>query len=174
MRKLKNYYSQPATTGNSEERTRRTCARSGHAVVEMALMAPWIFLLFIMVFDLGFYNYAAIATANAARAGMIYATQMAGPVYDVASLRTPICSIVARELQGMPNVSRTTGCVTDPASITDAAPIALELPPTCTGPDSQACAIVAVTYRSPQLFPIPGLMGRMTLKRVAEGRIRDN
>lgn len=173
MRKLKSHYSQPATTGNARERGAefRGRERSGHAVVEMALMAPWIFLLFIMVFDLGFYNYAAIATANAARSGMVYTTRSSAYVLDT----TMACQIALRELQGMPNVSSTTTCAASKGAITDASPVAVELYASA-GPDGTALGAgqVAVTYRSPQLFPIPGLMGRMTITRVAEGRIRDN
>ena len=42
--------------------------QSGQAAVEVALMAPWIFFLFIGIFDLGFYCYSAVCTENAARA----------------------------------------------------------------------------------------------------------
>src|SRR6476646_3701085 len=50
---------------------RRDC-RSGHAVVETALMAPWLFLFFIAIFDFGFYAYAGIVTANAARVAALH------------------------------------------------------------------------------------------------------
>ena len=48
----------------------RKAPNSGHAVVEIALMSPWILLLFVLIFDFGFYSYAAISTANAARAAV--------------------------------------------------------------------------------------------------------
>lgn len=172
MRKLKSHYSDPARLGSSGERRAGVCRQSGHAVVEMAMMAPWIFLLFIMVFDLGFYNYAAIATANAARSGMMYTTRSSAYVLDT----TMACQIALRELRGMPNVSSTaTVCAANKNAITDANPVAVELFASA-GPDGTTLGAgqVAVTYRSPQLFPIPGLMGRMTITRVAEGRVRDN
>ena len=92
-----------------------------------------------------------------------------------------LCQIALRELRGLPNVSSTmTVCAANKGAITDANPVAVELS-TVPGPDTatsgtatQGAGQVAVTYRSPQLFPIPGLMGRMTVTRVAEGRIRDN
>jgi len=40
----------------------------GSAVVEAALMMPWLAFLFMGVFDFGFYAYASICTQNAARA----------------------------------------------------------------------------------------------------------
>jgi Flp pilus assembly protein TadG len=32
----------------------------GHAMVEVALMLPWILLLFVGIVEFGFYTYAAI------------------------------------------------------------------------------------------------------------------
>src|SRR2546428_1434750 len=43
----------------------------GHAVIEVSLMAPWIFFLFMGTLDFGFYSYAIIATQNAARVAVI-------------------------------------------------------------------------------------------------------
>ena len=174
MRKLKSHYLQPARAGNARGRRggRYIRNRAGHAAVEMALMSPWIFLLFIMVFDLGFYNYAVIATANAARSGMMYTTRSPSYVLDT----TTACQIALRELRGMPNVPSTMStCAANKGAITDANPVAVELA-AIAGPDATSLGAgqVAVTYMSPQLFPIPGLMGRMTVTRVAEGRVRDN
>src|SRR5438128_767679 len=41
--------------------------QDGHAVIEIALLAPWIFFLFAGTLDMGFYLSALIATQNAAR-----------------------------------------------------------------------------------------------------------
>ena len=49
----------------------------GGSIVEVALLAPWIFFLFVGIFDLGFYAYGIICTQNAARAA---ATQTASSV----------------------------------------------------------------------------------------------
>ncbi len=51
---------------------KQTCPTSkrrqrGGSLVEVALLAPWIFFLFVGIFDFGFYAYAAICTQNAAR-----------------------------------------------------------------------------------------------------------
>src|SRR5947207_14797502 len=43
----------------------------GHAVIEVSLMAPWIFFLFMGTLDFGFYSYAIIATQNAARVAVM-------------------------------------------------------------------------------------------------------
>src|SRR5690242_11566024 len=85
---------------------------SGHAVIETALMAPWIFLLFIAIFDFGFYAYAGITTANAARAAALYTSTSTGAATDTAGA----CQYVLDELRKLPNVGAgTVSCGTVPA-----------------------------------------------------------
>ena len=135
-------------------------------------MAPWIFLLFAMVLDLGFYSYAAIATQNAARSGVMHTSRSSSYVTDL----TGACEVARRELRGLPNVSGALAvCAASPGAISDSQPIAVQVA-AVAGPDATTlgAARVTVTYRTPQLFPLPGLMGRMTLTRIAEARVRDN
>ena len=150
----------------------RAKSQAGHAVVEVALMAPWIFLLFAMVFDIGFYCYAVIATQNAARSGVMHTSRSSSYVVDL----TAACQIARQELRGMPNVSVALNtCAASAGAITDALPISVVVA-AIPGPDATTlgAARVSVSYRSPQLFPLPGLMGRMTVTRIAEARVRDN
>ena len=160
--------------GTFRKRSGGSDSQAGHAVVEVALMAPWIFLLFAMVFDIGFYCYAVIATQNAARSGVMWTSRSSSYVVDL----TAACEIARRELRGLPNVSAAlNACAPNAAAITDALPIAVEVA-AILGPDLPlspfGAAQVSVSYRSPQLFPLPGLMGRMTVTRIAEARVRDN
>src|ERR1700756_1448468 len=79
---------------------RRKRRQSGNSIVEVALLAPWIFFLFVGIFDLGFYAYAIICTQNAARAA---ATQTASSVgVQSASIA---CDAAWNELRGLPNVA---------------------------------------------------------------------
>ena len=123
----------------------------GHAVVEVALMAPWIFLLFIGVFDFCFYSYAAISVENAARAAAIY-TSSTGAVTDQAGA----CRYAFQELQNMPNVGTASTC--------SALPLKVTLSQTTI--DSQPATQVAVTYQTIQLIPIPWLPGIYNITRV--------
>ena len=97
-------------------------SRRGHAAVEMALMSPWILLLFIGVFDLGFYSYAAIATQNAARSAATFTSESWGK----SGLDSDACEIAVEELRGLPNVSSGTTCVVQIANMTDAQPVAVD------------------------------------------------
>lgn len=166
---------------------RRKRAESGNSIVEVALLAPWIFFLFVGIFDLGFYAYALICTQNAARAA---ATQTASSVgvqsVDIA------CAAAWNELQGLPNVAGTTkDCTKLPVIVTqqtlcdskNVQPTALA--PSCvSGSKCADCAStadpnghsassqVSVQYQSIPLVPIPGLLtGQLTITRIMEMRI---
>jgi Flp pilus assembly protein TadG len=135
--------------------------REGHAVIEVALLSPWIFFLFAGVFDFGFYSYAAICTANAARTAALRTAASAASAGDSAAA----CEAALEELRMLPNVaSGVTGCSALPVQVTaTAVPVGL---------DGAPASRVAVTYQSVQLFRIPGLMDRMTMTRVAEMRVQ--
>jgi hypothetical protein len=157
-------------------------------MVEVALMAPWIFFLFIGILDMGYYAYAAICTENAAR---VAATRAANDQFaDV----TQLCLTVRDEMKHLPNATSLNACANNAASVTSALPIAVEkqrllrsgtspdcpaecrtdlnppitLPPSGCGWDSQR---ITVTYQTIPMVPIPGLlMGQMRITRIVEMR----
>ena len=156
----------------------------GSAVVEAALMVPWIFFLFVGVLDFGFYSVAGIATQNAARA---VAIQLAnGSASDA-------CKTIRDELRLMPNMYGVTTCGSLPSDVTNAQPVAY-CATTLTGTANTTCSSAitkcadcdgspatgtnpssiqaVVTYQTVPLVPIPGiLMGQMRLTRIAEARV---
>jgi Flp pilus assembly protein TadG len=138
-------------------------------VVEVALMAPWIFFLFVGVFDIGFYCYAAICTQNAARAVALS--------YAQSSALTS-CTVALGELSMLPNVNGG-NCSALPVQV---AVTALNgsacadngVGSAVTFAATPFCVQAAVTYQTIPLLPIPGvLMGRMTLTRTAEMRLME-
>lgn len=137
----------------------RQAGRKGNAVVETALMMPWIFLLFLGVFDFGFYAYAAITTQHAARVAAVYTSSSSATSGD----STGACTYVLEALRDMPNVpSSLNSCSALPVQVT-----------VSVSSDSDASTIttVQVTYQTLPLFPIPGLMGQMTITRTAQMRV---
>lgn len=179
---------------------RRRRRQGGNAIVEVALMSPWIFFLFVGVFDMGFYAFSVISVENAARAA---ATQTAtsptaatGPVGD-----TIACNAAWREMNLVPNIAaisqncsqlplivvRRTLCnqgTVSPGTLTCEQPCYTPTPtPPCwpnpgdycsgaAGANTIAASQVCVTYRSDNYIPIPGLLpSQLTLTRVAEMRI---
>lgn len=163
--------------------------RRGSAIVETALLMPWIFFLFVGVMDLGFFSYAAICIQNAARAGALAASASQNACSSTAVCSANACAAALGELNYLPNAVTVTTCASSPGGITNTQPIAVcagqltnSVVSVC-GLPAAACAdcginpaatsaVAAVTYQSIPLVPIPGiLMGRMTLTRTAEVRI---
>jgi Flp pilus assembly protein TadG len=133
-------------------------SRRGHAVVEAALLSPWLLLLFAAVFDFGFYAYSLIAVQNAARvAALATASSPAARTVSVA------CPYVLQELQRMPNASALpAGCNAPPLTVSVTA---------FTDAEGKAASRVTVTYQTVQLIPLPWLPGRLTINRSAEMRV---
>jgi Flp pilus assembly protein TadG len=144
--------------------------RAGHAVVEVALLAPWIFLLFAAVLDFGFYAYGLIATANAAR---VAALSTASDSYTAGDDQLA-CSLALAELAALPNARNLAPpCPTDAAGITNEFPVAVNAE-AVTGADGFLASRVTVSYRTVPLIPLPWLAGRMTLTRSAEARVAED
>lgn len=142
-------------------RVRRTSRERGHAVVEVAFLAPWILFLFAGVFDFGFFAYAFISTENAARVAALYASSNSDAVIDTNG----ICSYALEELRTTANVgSAVTSCG-------GSSPVSISVTSLTDGDGSPAVA-VAVTYQTVQLIPIPGMAGKMSISRSVQMKVR--
>ena len=137
-------------------------------MVELSLMMPWLFFLFVGALDFGFYSYSLIAVQNAARvaalkAGAVYDNYLQALV-DPTLVESHACRTVRDELQKMPNFAA--------------------LPPDCDGSlldvrvapfldsDGKAALRVEVEYETIPLIPIPGvLMGKLRMTRTASMRV---
>ena len=164
---------------------RRKRRERGNSIVEVALMAPWIFFLFVGVFDMGFYAYAVICTENAARAA---ATQTAQSTLVPSGVE---CDAAWNELKGLPNVAQLTkDCSKAPVIVTrktlctqgTVQPSTLSCDGggmTCadcggsSDPNGHAASSqITVTYQSGLFIPIPGILtNQLNVTRVVEMRI---
>ncbi len=140
-------------------RTRRN-KRSGSAIVEATLLVPWFFLMFAGVLDFGFYAYSLIATQNAARVAALYTSSSESAIADAATA----CEYVRREMSSLPNTRTLTNC--------SALPLKLELNEVTEGAPPHKVSQVTVTYQTVQLFPIPGMTGRLTAVRRVSMRLK--
>ena len=129
-------------------------------MVEMALLAPWLFFVFAGVFDCGWYCSALISVQNAARVAVLHSSATGSAAGDSAGA----CTYALAELRALPNTRSLTDCSTLPLRLTATYAV---------GPDGGPSSVVAVTYQTDQLIPIPGLMGRLTVTRTAQMRIKD-
>ena len=146
-----------ATLTRGNLRRRRT---RGGAVLELALLSPWVFFLFIGVLDWGFYGYALISMQAAAHSAVLFTSASPGAASDL----TNACNIVVGELRTLPNIGTAPNdCSSNPVVTTTA----------ITGPDLAPAARISVRYQSISLIPIPGLLAKQfTFNRVVIMRIR--
>jgi Flp pilus assembly protein TadG len=126
----------------------RKSGRTGNSLVEVTLLAPWLFFLFVGVLDFGFYSYAFISTENAARAAALLTSRSSAAATDQAGA----CRIVKSELQWAA-YGRTFSptCDAPPLQVTAAM---------ASGPDDAPAAQVTVVYRTMTMIPIPGVLAK--------------
>jgi Flp pilus assembly protein TadG len=133
--------------------------RRGSALIEITLLAPWIFFLFVFVIDMGFYNYSLIAVENAARVAAEYTSASSTTAADSSGA----CTKVLAELASLPNVSGLTSCSSAPLIVAASS---------VTGTDGNAATSVTITYRGLQMIPIPGfLVGQLSFQRTVQMRV---
>lgn len=147
-----------ATASRSEAEGARA-RQKGHAVLEFSLLAPWLIFLFAGAFDLGFYTYSLICTENAARVAAFYTSSTSGVASDSAGA----CQHALPELNAMSNVRGLSTCNSLPVIVSAAS---------VTGVDGNPASNVSVTYQSPQLIPIPGVTGQLTVTRTVQMRVK--
>jgi Flp pilus assembly protein TadG len=136
--------------------TAKRCSR-GSAMLELALLGPWIFFLFIGALDWGFYAYALISLQSAARSAALYTSTSALTVADSATA----CSFVLAEMASLPNVGA--ACGSNPVVTATSV----------VGPDSATATQVSVTYTSLSMIVIPGLLKKQfTITRTVKMRLR--
>ena len=136
-------------------------------MVEAALLAPWIFFLFVGVLDFGFYSYALICTQNASRSAVLANAAQGG------ADSTGACAIVLKEMNSLPNTRTLTTCnagtcPSTTGSVSATQPLAVTA---CSvaGPDGGPAIRVIVTYQTVPVIPIPGVLtGLMTITRTVD------
>src|SRR5690349_21133184 len=115
-------------------------------MMELVLISPWIFLLFIGALDWGFYASALISLESGVRSAVLYTAGSPTTANDSDSA----CAIVLSEIRKLPNIgSSVTSCGSNPVVT------ATKL---TSGPGSATASRVSVTYTSVSLVPIPGLL----------------
>jgi len=147
----------------------KTKSERGNALIELALVAPILFVLALVTFDAGMYMYSFISVQNAARAA---ALRNSGG-RESASDQSGACAIVTDQLRGLPAISAAPGsCNTAPLVVSSSL---------CNGnsacgdaeasADGNMAAIVVVQYTPPTLFRLP-LTGPLTVRAASQMKLR--
>ena len=139
---------------------------AGHAIIELALIGPWLFLLFAVILNFGMFMYTGISVANAARAAAVEAGRT-GSRLD----RTMACDVVRQELRYLPGVTTGSPCLGtggDPLTVT-MGKAGADI--TAIDDNTKWGTRVRVRYSNPPLFRLPGMNGQFTIERMAEVRV---
>lgn len=135
-------------------------SRRGNNIIEFTFLVPWYLFLFVGAFDMGLYSYALIGVQTAARVGALSCSASSTTCPDT----TIPCGFALDQLRGLPNVGTSLSTCTSPVTVSVSYP---------NGPDGNAAAQVTVTYISPALAKIPGLLpGQYTATRTVIMRLR--
>ena len=130
--------------------------RRGAALIELSLCMPWAFFLFIGALDWGFYAYELITLETATRSAAVYESGLGSVTTDSA------CTIVLNEMSTLINMGSVSSCGASPLVVAAS---------TVTGPDNNNAAQVSVTYTTPPMIPIPGLLAsQFTITRTVQVR----
>ena len=136
---------------------RKRLGERGAALLELSLLAPWVCFLFVGALDWGYYAYELITLETATRSAAVYESGL-GSVSNAAA-----CTIVLNEMSSLLNMGSVTTCGSSPLVVS-----ATQI----TGPDNSNAAQVSVTYTTPQMIPIPGLLaGKFTITRTVKVRM---
>ena len=144
----------------------------GQAVVELALLMPWIIFLFVAVFDFGFYVYALISVEDAAR---VAATNAASSAVAAADPMVP-CTSVAAQLKTLPNVGTVT-CTCIGSTCTAGTYVSVSssylsgVSGVPAGVDGDPAVEVSITYQTIPMIPLPFLRGNYTFTRRVQMRL---
>ncbi len=142
----------PAGNVNTAMKLARQRGRKGNSLVEVTLLAPWLFFLFVGVLDFGFYAYSFISTENAARAAALLTSRST----SAASDQLDACQIVKSELQWA-SYGRTFPATCNSAPLIVTATWC-HSGGACTAKDGTSASEVSVTYTTVTMIPIPGVL----------------
>lgn len=134
-------------------------------MMEMALLCPWVVFLFIGALDWGFYAYSMISIETAARSAASYIVSLNNGALIAGTVTADnACSVILPELSTLPNIGTTvTAC--------NAAPLVVAAS-TITSVDGNSAVQVSLTYTTPRMIPIPGLLaGQFTITRIVKMRM---
>lgn len=131
--------------------TFRSRNRKGNAIVELALVAPMLFGLMLVVFDSGMYVYSFISVQSAVRSA---ALRNSGST-ETAADQTTACSIATKQLQGLPSIGSSGACTAAPLLVSSVLCSPTACGTAASSADGAYSSLVTVKYTLPFVFGIP-------------------
>ncbi|MGH9722177.1 MAG: TadE/TadG family type IV pilus assembly protein [Bryobacteraceae bacterium] len=144
--------------------------RKGNTLIEFALVAGVLFVLLLVVLNLGLYSYAFISVQNAAR---VAAARNAGGLESAVD-QAAACAMTIEELRGLPNLgsSFSSSCTAAPLRVSS---VLCSGSAACGGSPASAdgapAALVTISYDVPAAFQLP-MLSVTQITRTAQMKIR--
>jgi len=154
---------------------------SGQALIEFAIVLPFLLIMALGVIEFGRYAYIGILVGNAARAGTAYGAQSLPLSSDTAGITAAAQADYQNNGQNpallqTSNQSTTCGCYSGGAVVT--AICDTQTNPTagtCTGGAHWVVTLsVTATGQFPSLFNYPGIPTPITITRASSMRVAQN
>lgn len=147
---------------------------SGQALLELALVLPFLILLLIGALEFGIISYAAIEVSNAAEAGALYGSQNRANAANTAGMILTAQNDASNLVTVTANATTSCSCQSTTGTYTPATPGTCSPPPSCASP-SQVVEWVTVTTSStidPAFhYPTAGIPTTITLHGQATMRV---
>jgi Flp pilus assembly protein TadG len=163
--------------GRAARRAETRRLQSGQALVELALMLPFLLLLVIGVIEIGRYAYIGTLVGDAAHAGAIYGAQSLAQSVDTNGIRLAVLNDFHDNAQDTKNLTLTV----DPPSVSCGCDSAGKVTTAaCTGTGAGTCAkgshwvvtlSVTTTGNFKAMFKYPGIPTSITLSRTSTLRV---
>lgn len=146
--------------------------RPGQALVELAVIASFLLLLILALFEFGRAFTAWVQLGNMARAGAQYGSMGAflSPSDDVDAIEQKMIDAAMDELGSDPTIWGEQPAVTVSKIVKD--PDSTAEPGMGTEAVPECIAIVQVEYVFRPIFPVPGLPDAVRLARTAQMRVQ--
>jgi Flp pilus assembly protein TadG len=170
----------PITRNNGRTARRAEIRRpqSGQALLELALMLPFLLLLVVGVVEIGRYAYIGVLVANAAHAGAIYGAQSLGQSGDGPGIQTAALNDFRDNTGDTANLTLTSVSSSYSCGCDNGGAVTAGI---CTGTGAATCAagtghpVVTLTVTATgtfnPLFSYPGVSGSITLSRTSTMRV---
>jgi Flp pilus assembly protein TadG len=137
--------------------------RSGQALIEVALTAPILVLMFVGAAEFARVAFAAIEVANAARAGVAYGAQSVSAAADATGIQTAATLDAGDLAASLTATARTSGVCSSGASCTGAGSSCLNTDCATPGDHIETILTVDTVVTFDPLIHVPGIPRTFTL-----------
>jgi Flp pilus assembly protein TadG len=166
------------STARSVRKSELRRPQSGQALLEVALILPFVLLLLVGLIEMGRYAYIGILVGDAAHAGAIWGSQTLPQSVDTKGIQTAATQDFNDNTQDTKNwtltsVNSSVVCGCDNGGTVATAACTGAIAGTCAAGHWVVTLTVTATGTYNLLFPFPGIPNSITISRSSSLRVGD-